>query len=536
MDRENLSSLIGKSLPTEASETSHMASMNPEPTLNTDNTGPADNTQLSQTFTSQNILSQEDAVAMGIQRQGTAIDIRAEGYAEEQKRYDNIQQQKKSEFANLLNGVIKEEEARLERLDNTLKADEETKAALLGNPNHGSVTYEKISYGERVKRDQHSTDPEVDQYDLLPSYDEFKDNEPSVDNEVDPKNQPLTDDQYGEFIRDLSVVSPVQPQETAVKVIRHASVDIVDSYRQTKMQTVGDQAFLNAITKFKKDKFGKVTVVLPNSGFMCDIVGTGVVDLTNLYMNVSRNTDTYDYQLEQMRVIIKNVVGTSPKINPADLAGMIHHRDFSMMAYGHICATLDKVETVANCTECGKPFRISSRPTDLLMNMDDLVTRTHEIENAPNIDAYSLMSDYHMVATSIGIKVYLGHPSYQELIRCIRGYQDYKSRMTPADAHRFESMLQLLNMIRRIQLPTGITSNNIFQTYQCIMLLSQEDLDTVNNEVIKMNEKVIEPKFGIHEVQCPHCGKLVKDIAYEGLLDMLFYHTTVSSYLSNPEN
>lgn len=480
------------------------------------------------------ILSPEEAKSAGISGQGNVIDVQKEAFEAENRRYQEIQEKKKQDIAGMFEDVLKEEEDRLQRLNNTLNADDETRTKLLGNNGtNGSVTYDRMSYEDRKKDSQRSSDPEIDPFDLMPSYDEESDPTPTVEEDNTPNPG---DDQYGEFIRDLTVVSPTAHEDTAVKIIKTANVDVISNKKNVKSQTVGDQAFLNAISKFKKDKFGKVTVVLPNSGFMCDIVGTGVVDLTNLYMNVNRNMDTYDYQMEQMRTIIKNVVGTSPKVNPSNLASMIHHRDFMMMAYGHICATLEKVETVANCTECGKPFRISSSPTELIMNMNDLITRTHEIQNAPNIEAYSLMTDYHTVTTSNGIEVYLGHPSYQELIRCIRGYQEYKNNMSAADAHRFETMLPIVNLVRKVKLPNGITSNNIYQSYQALLLLSQEDIETVQKEINKMNDAVIEPKFGISEVVCPHCGKVVKDIAYDGLLDMLFYHTTISSYLSNPED
>jgi len=489
----------------------------------------------------QQILSAEDVAAMGIDTSGgKKIDVVQEQFAQENRRFHEQQTAKQQETMAMFQEAMAAEEDRLERADATL-ADEEAREELLGNTTSqpsGTVTYDQISLAERKKDSRRSTDPEIDPYDLMPAYSEDEvdeDESPSTDEKKETDPNP-NDAEYGQFIREMEVVTLPESDANVVKTIRDPVVEITDSGRKRNNQPLGDQAFLNAITKFKKDKFGKVTVVLPNSGFTCDIVGTGVVDLTNLYMNVDQNMTTYDYQLEQMRTIIKNVTGTSPRVDPRDLANMIHHRDFMILAFGHICATMKTVETVANCTECGKAFRITSRPNDLLINMDDMQERRIQIENAPNIEAYSLMSRNRTVYTSIGIEVTIGHPSYAELIRCIRSFQSYSQNMTAADAHRFESMLQLLNMVRKIKLPNDVTAANIFQNYQALQLLAQEDLEKINREVNDMNKDVIEPKFGIREVTCPHCKQVVKDIAYEGLLDLLFYHTTVSSYLNNPES
>ena len=207
-----------------------------------------------------------------------------------------------------------------------------------------------------------------------------------------------------------------------------------------------------------------------------------------------------------------------------------------MLAYAHICATLEKIETVTNCKECGKPFRITSDSTSLLMNQDELYERRMQIENAPNAEAYSLMTHNREVRTPSGILVVLGHPSYAEIIRCIRGFQQFSENMSNADRRRFEGMLTLLYMIRKIQLPNGVTSNNIYQTYMALMLLSQRDLDMVNKESESMRKEILVPKFGVKEVRCPHCGRIIKDVAYDNLLEMLFYHTTVASYLMENEH
>lgn len=485
------------------------------------------------------IMTVEDAEKIGIDAQSSsAIDLEQEQLAAEQRRFAAGQAMKARETADMLAAALADEEARAQRFENTEKADEETRDKLLGDDPKVSETVvsSTVSYDERMKDSKASTNPEIDPYELLPSYTD--DEEPEEEIKDPEKTAPdPSDDEYGQYIRDLPAAEYVQFEKPAVRTIREVKVDIVPSGRTDKNHApLGDQAFLNAISKFKKDNFGKVTVVMPNSGFMCDIVGTGVVDLQNLYMNVNQDMSTYDYQLEQMRTIIRNVVGTAPKVSATNLQNMIHFQDFQMLAFGHICATLRTVETVTNCTECGKAFRLTTRPNDLLINMNEFIDRWAQIENAPNIESCSLMMRNRSVTTEMGIEVTLGHPSYADMIRCIRGFQEYSKSMTPTDVRRFESMLRLLYMIRRIKLPNGTYANNIFQMYQCLLLMSDVDLEMINKEATILRDEIMVPKFGIKEARCPHCGKVIRDIAYESLLELVFYHTTISSYLNNPES
>jgi len=475
------------------------------------------------------VMTVDEAQRLGMDvAHAEVIDVEKEQLEAEHRRYVEGQQAKQRETVAMFADALAEEEARVQRLDNTLEADDETKERLLGE------TEARVTYAERMKDSKASTNPEIDPYDLMPGYTDEDEPEEKI---KDPDETPdPSDDEYGQYIRDLQVAEIHESENPPVRMIRETRVDIVPSGRTGKNHApLGDQAFMNAITKFKKDNFGRVTTPLPNSGFMADVVGTGVVDLQNLYLNVDQNMTTYDYQLEQMRTVIRNVVGTSPKVSAENLQNMIHFQDFQMLAFAHICATLRSIETVTNCTDCGKPFRITSKPNMLLMNLDELSERRAQIESAPNIEACSLMTTNREVPTSIGIMVTLGHPSYADMIRSIRGFQEYSKNMTESDRKRFESMLKLLYMIRKMKLPTGTYANNIFQMYQTLLLLSDDDLELVNHEANEMRNQIIVPKFGIPEVKCPHCGKIIKDVAYDSLLELLFYHTTISSYLKNPE-
>lgn len=460
------------------------------------------------------------------------IDIRQEVARRNKEQWEQAQKVQDENLSKMLQGAVDFEAARNQRLENTLNADEETRSKLLGDTPVAATARKTITTEDRAKDERKSGNPAIDPYELMPSYDE---EQPVVPEAEDTTPDPNSDE-YAEFIRGLETVTVPEPEKGyAVTRIREANVTLLKTNPNKSVNNLGNQAFSNAVANYKRDNFSKVTVPLVNSGFLADVVGTGVVDLQNLYLNVDENMSTQDYQLEQMATVIRNVVGTNPRINPMQLRNSIHFQDYDMLAYGHICATLKTVETVANCSDCGKPFHITSNPANLLINMDELYEKRCAIENAANVEENSLMTTTRLVTTSVGVDVTLAHPSYAELVRAIRGYQEYSEGLTAADQHRFTSMLNSLYMIRKVRLPNGIESNNIYQHYMALMLLGQRDLELVQREIEDMRKDIIVPKFGIREVECPHCHRINRNIPYNNLLELLFFHVSVDAYL-NPEN
>lgn len=476
----------------------------------------------------------EDPASVKSGEKTVALDPMTMGLAEEEARYRRVQAEKQAET--------------MAQLDETLKAEEERYERMSQMAEEIRVESGVMTRDDRTRAYTESSNPSLDDLDLTPGYsEEDMDAEPEDGVSAATPESELSaeggkekapdpgDDQYGEYIRNLPVgeMTNVDPEKAPARIIRSPKITTV---KKQNKQTLGDQAFMNAITRFKKDNFGKADVCLVNSGFSASIVGTGVVDMQNLYMNVSRNTTVYDYELDQMQTVLKSVVGTNPKINPVTLSQMIHFRDYETLSFGHICATLDKVETVANCKECGSAFRLETDPQSLVLNEDEMYERRMRIQGAANIEDVSLMTTTRKIEGTNGIVVTLSHPSYSEYVRGVRCYQDKVSSMSQADAHRFESMLEMLYYIHLIELPSGVKTSNLYQNYIALGLLTDADFDAVNREINNMTKEIIVPKYGIRECRCPVCGAINKNIAYRNLLDLLFYHTTVSSFLNNPES
>ncbi|MCM1531940.1 MAG: hypothetical protein NC114_06670 [Ruminococcus flavefaciens] len=482
-------------------------------------------------------MTPEEAAQLGIETQGTEINPE-DAYKENvQKKVEQLRAAEREGYEAMEKAAVESEEERFKRLDATLNLpdDHPDKIKLLGDRKQmvADATLDEVDRrkADRVYEGIHGYDPEM----LVPSYDMTEDEEkaetPTAEKEKDPDPG---DDDYGEFIRNLPVEHYIPTDKPVVTTKREPTVvERVDDWSKRKnSQPLGDQAFANAVAKFKKNNFGVKTIPLVNSGFFVDIVGSGVVDMQNMYMNVDKNTRMYDYQMEQMRVLIQNIVGTSPKINPNVLRDKIHYDDFDMIAYGHICATLDKVESVANCTECGMAFRMNGSPTELLINMDELEERAAQIRASDSIESMSLLSKYRIVNCVNGMTVTLGHPSYANGLGILNSFAVYYNNMPPMEAKRFNSMLSTMRMIRKITLPNGIQTNSLLQIYEAIKLMTQEDLELVQHEIAKMRKDVLRPKFGVREVRCPHCGKIVKNIEYEDLMNMLFFHTQLSGLLN----
>lgn len=473
------------------------------------------------------------AEAAGEPPVGEALDPMTMGIKQEQARYAQMQQDKRNGMEHMFQELEQQEKERLDRME---KKTEEIRA---------SAQIKELSTTDRAKQSRDSGNPDIDDIDLTPGYTEEDMSEVKADEITEQSDVKATDDppnpedkEYGEYIRNLPIgpLTDIDGDDSPKTIIRVPQKPTIITKKSDKTQTLGDQAFMNAINRFKRDSFGKSVAPLVNSGFCADVVGTGVVDMQNLYMNVRSNTTMYDYQLEQMRVVIKNVVGTSHPIPPASLAQMIHYADFEILSYAHVCATLETVESVTNCKDCGLAFRIETDPVQLIMNADEIDERRIRIMGAKRIEDNSLMTSVKELTATNGIKVVLGHPSYSEYIRNLRGFQAAAAEMTEEQARRFETMLNTLHFIRHIELPTGTRTNNIRQVYIAIGMLSDVDFDAVSREITDMRKSILIPQYGIRETRCPHCGSINKNIPFNGLLDLLFLHTTLSSFLNNPES
>ena len=313
-------------------------------------------------------------------------------------------------------------------------------------------------------------------------------------------------------------------------------VTAIPSGRINQNKTVDDSAFMSAINKFKRDNFRTVSVPLLNSGFSVDMVGTGAVDLNLLYSNTDDNTTRAEYEIEKMKVTIRNVVGTTPKIPKDDLRNMIHFADYNMMAYAHVAATLKNIEMIQTCTDCGEDFRIVCKSSDMIINMDKIKDRANAIRNATDPKQYSLMMMDQEFQADNGCTVILGHPSYAEYIQYSEEVRNMIDGFSSFEQTMFRRVATALPFIRSITLPNGIHTNTIRQKFMALGMLSDDDLTELMKRINEMSDKIITPEFGIKSVKCPRCGKVHNDIRYENLENMLFFHFTITRLMSSIEN
>lgn len=481
------------------------------------------------------------------------IDLQQEAQKEADRKFQKHQRENLKGITDMFDQALDAEVKRADRIEETL--DDPEKREKLYQDEEGntdirhSPSVQLDSTGAEIVRrkktkDRAGKDPVLDSEmysddvnELMPSYGEDepapedkKEEAPAAsDEEAESIPDPSNEIEYAKYIYHLEHTTvPEDPEHTVVKTVKHRQVDIVPSGRNKGGKYLNDQAFLNSITKFKKDNFATVSVPLVNSGFTVDIVGTGEVDLIQLYSRVNDGTMQVDYEIEKMKIMIRNIVGTHPKVNPMDLRNMIHYRDYNLMAWGLVCATLDTIEIVTNCTECGKPFRISASPRALVMNMDELEGRMNEIRSAESIEQYSLMTTNKKLVTSDRFEVIIGHPSYADYIRVMNQIKEWIEGKSQPEINRFFQIAEIMYYIRSIALPNGVITANTQQHYLAMNMIKAGDIDNIANEINAMRKDVINPRFGIAKVTCPHCGSVISNTPYETIDDMVFYHSTVS--------
>lgn len=507
------------------------------------------------------VLTPEEAAQLG---DGEKIDVTAELDAARAKRTDEILADKDKRVTDMLEDALASEEERVTRHEEAL-ADEDTRKELLtgkdGQPIDGSgkVTYQppigggydSLSAEEKKEIEDTAYQPKeqkrrplpdqaaFDEEELVPSYtleeEELKEPE-AEEEEKDKRPEVGNDEEYVKYVKGLEVVKFAGDTPSIAEVVKDKqAVEPVSSGRLGNTKILTDSAFLSSITKFRKDNFRVVSIPLVNSGFTVSIVGTGAVDLNLLYTSVDQNTMAIDYELEKMRVVLRNVVDTSPRIDPERLRNMIHFADYQLMAYAHIAATLKDVEMIQTCNECGKDFHIQCNSADLILNMDELRDRMQKIKNAESIEQYSLLSTDRQMVTDSGFIVNMGHPSYAEYIKYLTDMKTINDNMPRQQIARIGQMATVLPFIRSIILPNGVHTTTLYQRFMTMSLFNDEEFATIEREVKKMADKVITPKFGIKRVECPHCHKPNTDITYDSLNDLLFFHTMVTRLMNSIE-
>lgn len=369
-------------------------------------------------------------------------------------------------------------------------------------------------------------------YDLTPSYEYEEEANPNQEDDNKHEVEDTDSQQFGEYLSTLEATVPTF-DKSLVQVTKNRQIDIVPSNRNKSGKYLNDQAFMNSITKFKKDNFTTVSIPLVNSGFTIEIVGTGPIDLINLYYRVTENTTSMEYELEKMRAVMRNVVGTHPRIDPMQLRNMIHYADYDLMSYAHVCATLDKVENLYNCDECGKPFRVTSDSKTMILNYDEIHKKAMEFDQADDIDRYSLLTKNYKFTTEGLFEITIGHPSYSDNVHIKEQIKAYSEQLKSPEKERFIGMEDTLIFIRSIKMPNGVITSNAYQVFSAMNMLTPGDLFYIEKQIEKLRSAIIHPQFGMRDVICPHCGKHISEITYEknSLNDLVFYHALVTRLL-----
>lgn len=492
----------------------------------------------------------------------TPIDVAAEMEQKQNEKIRAFADEPRNNMEDLFAEAMRSEEERVARLDNTLEDNDARKELFKGTEAEKkakTVNYES-SYDEtletkdesandkpaantQVKREIPRSAEEINFDDFTPSYDDEEEEESKEpeDKNTAADNRPNINDseeEYAQYIRNLDTVKYASPEDepSVVETVKdRPNMTIISSGRLNKQKNMQDSSFLSAVNKFKKDSFRTVSVPLVNSGFTVDIVGSGAVDLTLLYSVADSNISSADYELEKMKTVMRNVVGTHPKIGKDNLRNMIHYIDYQLMAYAHVSATLKDIETIQTCPECGNDYHIVCKSSDLILNMDELRERMKAIKNSDNVNDYSLMMKDQEFTTTDGFIVQLGHPSYADYIQYLTELKSMNDSMNQVELTMLSRLVESLPFIRSVTMPNGVHTSSLYQRFIALGLLTEKDLRDLQDEITKMSEAIIMPQFGIKRVTCPCCGKVNTNIAFNNLDDLLFFHIMVTRLLNQTD-
>ena len=461
-------------------------------------------------------------------------------FVKDDKEVTEIKNQATNELAQMMSEALEYEKESADNFQQLMENPEE-RAKVMQSDNtvdttkveyHAEYEQKPTTYRPTTQYENSTFDPD----DLLPAYDDDVEETPAEATEEDAtaniEDQLQTEEDYANYVRGLQTAET--EYESILTTVKDR-VTLIPSGRTNPNKTVDDSAFMSAINKFKRDNFRTVSVPLLNSGFCVDMVGTGAVDLNLLYSNTDDNTTRAEYEIEKMKITMRNVVGTTPKIPKDDLRNMIHFADYNMMAYAHVAATLKNIEMIQTCTDCGEDFRIVCKSSDMIINLDKIKDRANAIKNSLDPKEHSLMMMDQEFSADNGFTIILGHPSYAEYIQYSEEVRGMVDNFSSFEQTMFRRVATALPFIRTITLPNGIHTNTIRQKFMALGMLSDDDLTELMKRINEMSKNIITPEFGIKSVKCPRCGKVHTDIRYENLENMLFFHFTITRLMSSIE-
>lgn len=473
-------------------------------------------------------------------------------------KYNQAKYEATSEIRSILGDMDKAIEAERERVEG-LDTDEERRAAII-EAAQAAKKEAYVSEERQIIETSSSTiagnRSDIDVDDFVPSYlsedelhgddgDESENISDSSDSKaltiVQSNDNDIIDDEEDaqeklmQDIRDLAEAEEDDPEcvrrEDIAMTIRGKSPRITKVSRAPR----GDQSFANMVAEFKKKSNRVVRVPLVNSGFFADVVGTGAQDMIMLYGSTESGATALKYEIEKMKTVIKGVVGTTPNVRPENLGSSIHYTDYQMLAYGRLCATFDKINSIGTCSECGNEFKFSRRPESFLLNADELEPHMNSIRNGTISENSLLSKDRKFEFPNSGITVVMGHPNYIDMIHIFNSMLTYsfdnKHIMSEVDERMFAQTSRFRSLIRSIMLPNGLKANTEYQKYIVLKMLDSSEFAELRHTAKEYEEQIVVPKFGVKGLICPHCKKSVS-IEIDNIEALIFFHSTVFQAMS----
>ena len=416
------------------------------------------------------------------------------------------------------------------------------------------------SYNENENKNENPEDAIDDADDTLSGEDFIPDIEPEDDEsektdkkEEEAKSEESEDDDEDENMTEMESLYKnqkvlekefldmpevkIEPDKSPmVKVVqRRTEINTDERGGKTRVKELGDDAFLNALTKARRKTFRIVEIPLLNSGFTVELNGLGPGDLYSLYSLIETyergSLGLMEYMEAQMKTIAKAIVRIRPYFDPSKLHSMVHYADLNLLMYGIVTATLDDAKyPVDSCPNCGKSFRITIPSTDIILNKDELQDRIDKIKNAESIAENSLLKRHCMMRFESGYEVLLGHASVADQYKLMKSMNSYtnSNKLTEVDKIELVEYGYQLAWIRSIVGPTGLKAKGAYQTVKMLTMMDDDERRQIVENIIAMQKDLIPIQLGVKNVKCPHCGKVIPEIPTPGLGNLVFFQRLAS--------
>jgi hypothetical protein len=334
----------------------------------------------------------------------------------------------------------------------------------------------------------------------------------------------LSDNQQEDVSEEYEIVSATNT-ETIFRTYIHER-PVLTKIENKKLEAMTDTKAFEAFLLEQRKKYReKLSMPLVNSGIIVDFIGAGAFDYSDIYSQDPEHGTLTTDTLNRMKVMMKNIVEVSPKMNPKKLLSSISYTDYQLASLGFAAATIPEIDVPGTCEKCSAPFIIRTKTVDTVLNADKINERWITINNTPESErVFKKTAEVEYFDGYIKFKIEM--PNFQKVKD---GFAEIEQAIKNKTADiGLRHMASVFINIESITIDNVIVTD-VVNAYKVIKTMTDEEIKVIRDAINMIYADVIVPEFGV-SANCPKCSHN-NVIQIGSVEDMVFFHLWVRKML-----